>query len=526
MTHRLAPDAAKALVHSGQEVAFLDLREAGQFGEGHPLFATPCPYSRLEAWIATLVPRPGVPVLLLDAGDGVGERSARRLAAMGYRDVAIVAGGAPGWAAAGYMLFKGVNVPSKTLGELAENEWRPATITPEDAARMIADGRLKLYDGRPPAEYARMHVPGAVCLPNGELAHRLPVLATDSPVAVGCAGRTRGLVGAIGLQVAGHAGPVYALENGTQGWALAGLDLVRGDVAAPLPALDAAGRAITRDRAEAMARNWEIPFVDAVEVAGFLGDAARTTFVLDVRSEAEVATDPLAVARSAPGGQLVQATDHYVGVRHARLVLCDDCGLRAALAAFWLSQLGFSPVIARIDDALRALVGPVPAIAPPGPPVSAVGAGAALEGIAAGGRLLDARPSGAFRAGHVEGAIWITRAGLPALVEGDATPLYLVCDDDLLPGILADLAEQTGAPVYLVAGGQPALAAASARIAVTPDEPDDLAAIDFLRFVHDRHDGNLEASRCYLAWETGLVAQLDAAERAAFRLHPAPDRSG
>jgi phage terminase large subunit-like protein len=43
-------------------------------------------------------------------------------------------------------------------------------------------------------------------------------------------------------------------------------------------------------------------------------------------------------------------------------------------------------------------------------------------------------------------------------------------------------------------------------------------AFDFLHFVHDRHDGNLEASRRYLAWEQGLIAQLDEAERGAFRL--------
>jgi hypothetical protein len=36
--------------------------------------------------------------------------------------------------------------------------------------------------------------------------------------------------------------------------------------------------------------------------------------------------------------------------------------------------------------------------------------------------------------------------------------------------------------------------------------------------VHDRHDGNKEAARRYLEWETGLVAQLDALELAALRL--------
>lgn len=69
-----------------------------------------------------------------------------------------------------------------------------------------------------------------------------------------------------------------------------------------------------------------------------------------------------------------------------------------------------------------------------------------------------------------------------------------------------------------MAGGQAALAAAGAAMEATPDSPSDEEAIDFLLFVHDRHDGNLEASRRYLAWEQGLLAQLDPDERAAFRL--------
>lgn len=38
------------------DLAFMDLREEGQFGEGHPLFAVPCRYSRPELRILVLVP--------------------------------------------------------------------------------------------------------------------------------------------------------------------------------------------------------------------------------------------------------------------------------------------------------------------------------------------------------------------------------------------------------------------------------------------------------------------------------------
>ena len=35
---------ASQRLHSGAEIAFLDLREAGEFGEKHPLFAIPAPF--------------------------------------------------------------------------------------------------------------------------------------------------------------------------------------------------------------------------------------------------------------------------------------------------------------------------------------------------------------------------------------------------------------------------------------------------------------------------------------------------
>src|SRR2546423_12280148 len=83
------------------EVAFLDVREDGQHGAGHPLLAVNAPYSRLELVIGQLAPRRGCPVVLLDDSDGVAEKAARRLAALGYSAGHVLAGGGGPWAAAG-----------------------------------------------------------------------------------------------------------------------------------------------------------------------------------------------------------------------------------------------------------------------------------------------------------------------------------------------------------------------------------------------------------------------------------------
>src|SRR5438105_4916473 len=97
----------------GGEIAFLDVREEGQHGSGHPLLAVNIPYSRLEAEIVGLVPRRSCRVVLVDEADGVAEKAARRLDGLGYNDVHVLEGGAAGWEAAGHRLFPSTNVPSK-----------------------------------------------------------------------------------------------------------------------------------------------------------------------------------------------------------------------------------------------------------------------------------------------------------------------------------------------------------------------------------------------------------------------------
>lgn len=512
----IAPAAAQALILGGGEVAFLDVREAGQFGEGHPLFAIPAPYGSLEATVPALVPRPAVPVVLIDAGDGVAARAAHRLAGLGYGDVRVVVGGVQGWEAAGLPLYKGVNVPSKVLGELAEAVWHPPMMTPQTLAEWQAEGRpMAFYDVRPPAEYAKMRVPGAVCLPNGELAHRLDVAAPPGvPLVITCAGRTRGIIGAIGLRLAGHEGPYFALENGTQGWALSGQRLERDNTPGPFPELPPAAMAAARARADRVIARVGLAEADGAGAAAMLHDTGRTSFLLDVRSASEAEADPIAAARHALSGQIVQATDQWVGVRGARLILLDDSGLRAAIAGFWLKQMGYEPVVVRLDaDPANPLRRLPPPAAPEAPPVEIVGAAEALAAVADGALLLDLRPSMAFRAGHVEGAVWATRARLPHVA---GRRVLLVGPQAAFAA--QDVAEAGALHVAVVAGGHGALVAAGATVVVTPENPSDAEAIDFLFFVHDRHDGNLDSSRRYLEWETGLVAALTPAERAAYVL--------
>ena len=69
MVASISPRALKEALHDGGEIALLDVREHGQFGESHLFYAVPLPYSRLELDIARLVPRRDVRCVVYDSGE-------------------------------------------------------------------------------------------------------------------------------------------------------------------------------------------------------------------------------------------------------------------------------------------------------------------------------------------------------------------------------------------------------------------------------------------------------------------------
>ncbi|QEL66521.1 hypothetical protein OTERR_30450 [Oryzomicrobium terrae] len=530
---RIAPATLKDWLHDGAEIALCDVREAGQFGEAHLLYAVPLPYSRLELDAPRLLPNRQVRLVLCDDGNGssggtgsVADRAAERLAALGYRPY-VLDGGTAAWAAAGFALFAGVNVPSKTFGELVEHRCHTPRVTPQQLAAWRAEGRdLVVVDGRPFAEYRKMNIPGAVCCPNGELALRIDALTPrpDTTIVVNCAGRTRSLIGAQTLIDLGLPNPVYALENGTQGWVLADLTLEHGSARRYPDDAHPADPEARRYAARRLARRWGVGSASAARVSEFLADTSRSTYLCDVRAPEEFQAGSLPGAQSTPGGQLIQATDQFIAVRRARLVLVDDDGIRAPVVGSWLARLGYEVWVLAgglaDQENLHACTGrsngypPGGTVALPAAPPP-IGAAELAERLARGDLcVIDVRPGMTYRQGHIPGSTWALRPRLADLALAGQN-VVLVADDPAIAALAGDEARRLGAAtVALLDGGLTAWKATGGRVETTPDDPADSACIDYLFFVHDRHDGNREAARRYLAWETGLVAQLDARERA------------
>jgi rhodanese-related sulfurtransferase len=486
----VTPDEVRAMLRGGGELALLDVREEGVFSEeGHPFFANSLPLSRLELLIRDLVPRPATHIIVLDGGDeGLAERAAAKLSAMGYRHVAVMAGGTRAWAAAGFELFTGVNVPSKAFGELVEHRCGTPHIAAAELKRRLDAGEdILIVDSRPMPEFHNMSIPGAFDCPGAELVYRVPdrLRSPDSLVVVNCAGRTRSIIGAQSLRNAGLANPVMALENGTMGWELAGLQLARGrDEALPPPSAE--GLAKARALADDVAERFGIGHIDDAVLARFEGEAAeRTLYLLDVRSPEEYAAGHLAGARSAPGGQLVQATDAYMATRNARIVLIDDDGVRAAMTGSWLVQMGW-PEVYVLGGALagRPLVhGNEPSEIPEVRQARvATIAPRELQGLLDAGEaaVVDLAPSIAYEAGHIPGAWFAVRARLPGSLERvpRRRMLVLTSPDARLARLAAAELRDTGfAQVRVLEGGTADWRAAGLPLATgreaMADTPDD-----------------------------------------------------
>lgn len=515
---RISPSVLKDWLHDSGEIALLDVREHGQFGESHLFYAASLPFSRLELDLARLVPRRSTRCVVYDGGGpenlDVAQRAAARLQVLGWCNVSVLEGGTLGWQQAGHALFAGVNLPSKTFGELAEHVYRTPRISADELAQRLARGeRIVVIDGRPVSEFRKMNIPSALCCPNGELPYRVKSIVPDdsTPIVVNCAGRTRSIIGAQTLINLGLRNPVYALENGTQGWYLGDHPLEHGGTRAY--AADS-GTTALRENAQQLAARFGAAVVDTAATCLMAAEDDRTLYLCDVRTPEEFAQGSLPGAQHTPGGQLVQAFDQYVGTRGARLVLFDTDGVRAPTVASWLRQLGHEAYV--LQEGLTSGIDMQAAVAPQAPLLDRMSAADALRQDVA---FIDLRGSMAFRNAHIAGATWSIRPRLQQDVRALRRPVVIVADDAAAAG----WAVATEWPVgverpRLLEGDIAAWREAGLPVVASASVPPDADCIDFLFFVHDRHDGNKDAARRYLAWETGLVAQLDAQEKAAFRL--------
>jgi len=310
------------------------------------------------------------------------------------------------------------------------------------------------------------------------------------------------------------ANPVVALENGTMGWELAGLALERG-AARWAPAPSARSRAVATLTAKRVAAEDGIPFVSPDELAARLATRERQNlYVLDVRTADEYAAGHVAGAVWAPGGQAVQATDEYVAVRAASIVLVCDGVARSVMAASWLRRMGL-PDVAVLAGGLSAWTDAGGAVEPGHPALVPFGWEAARQRVARVGPadlgsalIVSVDPSDAYAHRHVPGARWLCRSRLEWTIGTVApdrqAPIVVTCADGVASTLAAATLGRLGyTAVSVLEGGMRAWVEAGRAVergrTRLADEPDDVVLKPYER-------GRAAMER-YLRWETDLDAE-------------------
>ena len=502
-----------------QEVALIDLREEDPFARGHPLFAAQMSISRVEIDAYRRLPCLESPIVLYHDDVEVAKRVQAILLEMGYKAVYLLDQGLRGWHQAGQEMFIDVNVPSKAFGELvAAQKHTPHVSATQLKFWLDQNADLVVLDARRFEEYQTMSIPKATSVPGAELVLRARALAprVTTRIVVNCAGRTRSIIGAQSLLNAGIPNPVCALENGTIGWVLAGQALETG-CDRTFGAVNDADLTKAKMSALALAIRSGVKRIDLQEFQAMSAEVSRTTYLFDVRSLQEFEEGHLPKAVHAPGGQLVQETDHFAPVRGARVVLYDTEGVRAMMSASWLAQMAWEVYVikdVRLGDLTRKdtrYLSPPPASGE----CTEVTPEVLKEWLGQRNNLtmvIDVCSSAHYVKRHIPGAWWLLRSQMKQdFNRVHKANRYVLTSED---GLSARYAWQelrscvkANVEVFVLVGGTQAWS----DLGFSLQQGESYLAsprIDRYQRPYEGVENSQQAMQAYLDWEFGLVEQL------------------
>jgi len=522
MTARHSPhDLARTLASAEPaNQAFLDVREPGEYNDAHIPRVTLLPRSQLEARLTLVVPDRSTPITFVDNDGRRATLAAALAAAVGYTAAGVLAGGIDAWTAAGLKTEWGSNVLSKDFGEKVQVQQQVAEVLPDELHEWLERGdNLILLDSRTPEEHARECIPGARNVPGGELPLRITDLLAENPTAtvvVHCAGRTRSIIGARALQRMGIP-RVFALRNGTTGWALAGHTIERGSTRTALPSASAAATQKAEQFARTVTHQDGVRYLDVAALQRRLAQGGNL-YLIDVRTQSEYEAGHIPGFQWVPGGQAVQRSEDVVGVPGGDIVFCCDATARAAVAGGWYRQMGY-PEVFVLEGGLGAWqaaglpteVGPPPQaifgleVARRG--VDALAPEALAQALAATSAplVLHVGSSRDYEREHVAGAVWAPRGMLEELIAtlaaNQQSPVVCTCPNGVQSALAAAALKALGyGQAVCLAGGMLAWREANQPVA-SGAEHLALPANDVVRTGTER---DAAAMRHYLEWEEEL----------------------
>ncbi len=501
------------------EITLIDVREEDPYAQEHPLWASNFPLSRLELQAWQRIPRKDTTIVIYgqDEFEDLAPRAARVLSKLGYTNVFLLENGLEGWQAAGGELFRDVNVPSKSFGELVEHH-RDTPSLPADEVKKLLESNTNtiVLDARRFDEYQTMNIPGSVSVPGAELVLRARALAPNptTQIIVNCAGRTRSIIGTQSLINAALPNPVAALRNGTIGWTLAGHELEKGADRKFPDDIDKQVLEVAQSDARRVADAAGVKHI-TLDALQQLQHTGRTTYFIDVRTPEEYKNGHLAGFINVPGGQLVQETDHTAPVRGARIVLADLDGVRANMSASWLAQMGWETYVIESanpeDFSVRGeTVNPVPE---PGK-TQEISVQKLQEILSSNEHenhvIFDFTTSANYIKCHIPGARFALRSHIVRLITAQPAgkKFIFTCGSSQLARFAANDAQtHTSSPILVLTGGTQAWIDAGLPLEHGPTHLNS-PAIDRYRRPYEGTDAPASAMQAYLDWEFGLVEQL------------------
>lgn len=519
----LTPTRLREMIDNRQELAILDVREEAEFArDGHLFLATSAPFSRISCLAQRLVPRRETPIVLCDAGRGLVDGSAAKLEALDFQNVNLLRATKEEWHSGGFEIFYGVNVPSKAFGEFVQEHDKTPDITPQRLSKLREEGDLLILDCRPPDEYGKGTIPGAINCPASELAYRIPNLVTNTTtrIVVNCAGRTRSIIGAQSLIAADTPNPAMALKGGVMGWRLAGFEPSLEPKSAPHQPPPPETIELQRARTQSLAERAGVQTMSLGTFHDLTKGSTSSIFLFDVRPNHEFLRGHLPGARNVLGVQLVQKADSYIGILRATVALTDDTGVRAWMTAYWLARMGLWNVVVIdgrtcLDGLIKGREQPTYQIPKnlkrPSPPTSLAPPDLTQALSRKAAIVIDLAPSNIYKAGHIPEAKYAS----PATIDDHLShfeQVVLTSPD----GCLAEIAaRETRFPVAWLRGGTSAWHAAGLPLETGSgsylDTPQDV----FVR-PYEQSSGQTEAMREYLEWEIGLLSLLKKDRSAIF----------
>jgi rhodanese-related sulfurtransferase len=329
-------------------------------------------------------------------------------------------------------------------------------------------------------------------------------------VIVNCAGRTRSIIGAQSLINAGLPNKVVALRNGTMGYSLAGFAC---DIGKNHRAPDVSAKTLdwAKQAAQQVAQGCGVERIDRAKFEALRQDPQRTLYLFDVRNPDEYAAGHVGGAISAPGGQLVQATDQYVGTLGARIVLVDDAEVRAAMTASWLRQMGWKDVFMLVESGTETGRPKAPML-DSGPASGEAIDAPALKDLLSrdGATVVDLAMSRNYLAGHIPGAWFAIRTRLDRALKKIPLrgALVLTSEDGALASLTAaEVKALIDAPVRILTGGNAAWRTANYPLSKDAQMADE--AVDQWRKPYERTGDTKAAMNEYLAWEIDLLPRIE-----------------